>query len=193
MKYAFVFALFLSVQAFADEDCQSLPPIAGESVMALSRDVLQSSQQLYSKVVDLRVRLAGSGDLSVLLNDEGEVEAVRFNYRDKKDVKVLNITARELNQGLLLEYPAQNGAISPLKLSVVRPPGLDPSTGGTFKLEIATSLDPAKFTSYQIRLGKTGNAWGVSQGSSRVKEVVIHPGVSMLSWDGTFQKIEFKN
>ncbi|MFP5459820.1 MAG: hypothetical protein ACLGG7_13875 [Bacteriovoracia bacterium] len=193
MKYAFVFALLLSVQAFADEDCQNLPPIAGESVMALSRDVLQSSQQLYSKVVDLRVRLAGSGDLSVLLNDEGEVEAVRFNYRDKKDVKVLNITARELNQGLLLEYPAQNGAISPLKLSVVRPPGLNPSTGGTFKLEIATSLDPAKFTSYQIRLAKTGTAWGVSQGSSRVKEVVIHPGVSMLSWDGTFQKIEFKN
>lgn len=193
MKYALMFALLLSGTAMADDDCQFLPPIAGDGVTNLSRDVLQASQQLYSKVVDLRVRLAGSGDLSVLVNDEGEVEAVRFNYRDKKDVKVLNITARELNQGMLLEYPALNGAVSPLKLSVVRPPGLDPSTGGTFKLEIATSLDPAKFTSYQIKLGKSGNAWGVNQGSARVKEVIIHPGVSMFSWDGTFQKIEFKN
>ena len=192
MRIITFLGLLISLPSLAQIPCDRSLTISNEKIEALSQQVLQATQESYAKVVALKVKHAGSGDLSILLNEDNEVVAVRFNYSDGKDVQVLNVTAAELNQGKALQYPGPDGAVSPLRLSVVRPPGLNPTTGGTFNIDIATDIEPVKLKSYKLQLGKTGNTWTVGQGNARVKDVIIHPGISWASWDGTFQKIEFE-
>lgn len=191
MRIICCLCLLFSWASYAQLPCDQSLTVTNEKIENLSQQVLQATQESYAKVVDLKVKHAGKGDLSILVNDANEVVAVRFNYSDGKEVKMLNVTATELNQGKALQYPGADGAVSPLRLSVVRPPGLNPATGGTFNIDIATDIDPVKLKSYQLKLTLTGNKWSVGQGSARVKDVIIHPGISWASWDGTFQKIEF--
>lgn len=192
MRYFCCLGLLFSLPALAQLPCDKSLTITNQKIEDLSQQVLQATQLSYAKVVDLKVKHAGKGDLSILLNEANEIVAVRFNYSDGKEVQMLNVTAAELNQGKALQYPGPDGAVSPLRLSVVRPPGLNPATGGTFNIEIATDIEPVKLKSYKLQLGKVGNKWNVGQGSARVKDVIIHPGISWASWDGTFQKIEFE-
>lgn len=192
MRILYFLGLLISLPSLAQIPCDKSLTITNEKIETLSQQVLQATQESYAKVVDLKVKHAGKGDLSILLNEANEIVAVRFNYSDGKEVQMLNVTAAELNQGKALQYPGPDGAVSPLRLSVVRPPGLNPATGGTFNIDIATDIEPVKLKSYKLQLGKVGNKWNVGQGSARVKDVIIHPGISWASWDGTFQKIEFE-
>jgi hypothetical protein len=192
MRYFCCLGLLFSLPALAQLPCDKSLTITNQKIEDLSQQVLQATQLSYAKVVDLKVKHAGTGDLSILVNEENEVVAVRFNYRDGKDVKMINVTADELNQGKSLQYPGPDGAVSPLRLSVVRPPGLNPGTGGTFNIDIATAIEPVTLKNYKLKLAKTGNLWSVGQGNTRVKDVIIHPGISWASWDGTFKKIDFQ-
>lgn len=193
MKYlAIFFLLTVPLISSAIEDCplpvSTMPPL----VNTLMGDVAAVTGHLYTKVMDLKVRHAGSGDLSVLQNAQGEVEAVKFFYKNGNDVKNLVVTTDELNQGRAIQYPGQSGSVSPLKLEAVRPPGMNAETGGLFNLQIATKLSPPTFLQYQIRLNKEGRNWVVDYNGTRPKTVVLSPGISFLSWDGTFQRVEFQ-
>jgi hypothetical protein len=193
MKILYLMLCILSLKAFAQEICNSNLIIADEKIETLSKIAFKATQESYKKLVNISVKHAGNGDLSILVNESNEIVAVRFNYRDGDDVKILNVTAEELNSGKSLEYPGQDGAVSPLRLSVARPPGLIPGSGATFNLDIATDLDPLKLQNYQLKLTKSGNSWSVAHGNkAQVNDVVIHPGISWASWNGTFKKIEFK-
>ena len=63
-----------------------------------------------------------------------------------------NVTADELNQAKSLQSPGPDGAVSPLRLSVARPPGLNPGTGGTFNIDIATAIEPVTLKKLQIKV-----------------------------------------
>ncbi len=178
--------------ARAAESCYPEDAPLTAAIETLSLDVLAATDKLFTRVVSMKIRMAGSGDISILLNDAGEVEAVRINYQDGKDVRVLTVTAEELNRGQLLQLAGQEGKASPLRLSVKRPPGLNPATGGEFNLEIATDLAPLKLANYPVRLAKSGDAWVLNSAEGRVREVVIHPSVGLTGWRGTFTRVELK-
>lgn len=185
-------SLTLPFLAWGIEDCD--PPVtpAPQAVTSLASDVAKATNHLYTKLVDLKVRHAGSGDLSILLNPEGEVEAVKFFYKNGNEVKNLVVSTEDLNKGRAIQYPGRSGSVSPLKLDAVRPPGVNPGTGGVFNLQIATKLSPPAFVQYQIHLVREGKNWVVEYNGTRPKSVVLNPGISFLSWDGTFQKVEFQ-
>lgn len=190
-KFYFLFVL-AALPAYAQVNCQALPAIAPSAVEALAEPVLQAAQQSYTKLLDLKVNHGGKGDLSILLNPAGEIEAVKFYYKDEDGVKAYVVTSEEFNQGKAIQYQPKDGNVSPLKLSVVRPPGLNPGKGGTFNLTIATKLDPPYYREHMVKLSQDDGKWVVDALGVRTKEVILSPGVSFFSWDGTFQKVEFK-
>ncbi|MBY0517619.1 MAG: hypothetical protein K2P81_11955 [Bacteriovoracaceae bacterium] len=192
MKLIIAAVLIFSFHLKASENCGNLPPIAGSSVNQLSEHVLNAASQSFTKILNLSVNHAGRGDLSILLNPAGEIEAVKFYYKDGDNIKSYVVTSEELNQGKAIEYSSKDGGPSPLRLEAIRPPGLNPGKGGPFNLEIATSLNPLKKRLHTVKLSKENGKWVVDALGVRAKEVILDPGISWLSWDGTFQKVEFK-
>ncbi len=192
MKRLLFLCAFVPTLALSQVDCGSLPQIVGPQVVDTADIVLQAAQQEFTEIMKLDVKHAGKGNLSLQLNPAGDIEAVKFYYKNGNDVKVYVVTTEEFNQGKAIEYPAQNGTQSPLRLSVIRPPGLNPGKESFFNLEIITDFDPLNKRSHHIKLSREGNRWVVDALGTRAKQVVLHPGVGFLSWDGTFQKVEFK-
>jgi hypothetical protein len=191
MKRLLFLCAFVPTLALSQVDCGSLLPIVGPQVVDTAEIVLQAAQQEFKEIMKLEVMYAGKGNLSLQLNPVGDVEAVKFYYKNGSDVKVYVVTTEEFNQGKAIEYPPQNGSLSPLRLSVIRPPGLNPGKESFFNLEIITDYDPLQKRSHRIKLSREGNKWVVESQGARAKQVVLHPGI-FFGWDGTFQKVEFK-
>jgi hypothetical protein len=146
----------------------------------------------FLKVADLKVNRAGSGDLSILVDEAGKVLAVKFHYVDGKDKKDFTVSIDDFNKGKGINYPALKNNVSPLKLSAVRPPGIDPKTGGEFNLIIGTSVEPAVYQSSSIKLTKKDGEWQISSSQKNIKKVTLSPGISWAAWDGTFQEAKFE-
>lgn len=146
----------------------------------------------FTKVADLKVNHAGSGNLSILVDEAGSVLAVKFHYVDGKDKKDFTVSIDDFNKGKGIDYPALKNKVSPLKLSAVRPPGIDPKTGGEFNLIIGTSIEPAVYKNSIIKLSKKNGEWKISTGQKNIKKVTLSPGISWASWNGTFTEAKFE-
>jgi hypothetical protein len=158
----------------------------------LSSSVNKILATQFTKVADLKVNHAGSGDLSILVDEGGNLLAVKFLYEDGKDKKDFTVSIDDFNKGKGIDYPALKNNVSPLKLSAVRPPGINAKTGGDFNLIIGTSTEPAVYKSSSIKLSKKNGEWAISTGKKNIKKVTLSPGLSWAAWNGTFTEAKFE-
>ena len=197
-SFLFIFAFLFSTQIFA-EDCIHCTPTQNEikapgaGVERLASLVEKSLKTYYVKVAELKVNHAGAGDLSVMVDEAGNVLAVKFYYKNGKDEKNFTVSVEDFNKGKGIEYPAlKAGVVSPLRLTAVNPPGINGANGGNFKLTIATSLDPVKTQDSIVSLKKSNGKWLTETNNKEMKKVTLSPGISWMAWDGTFEEVAFE-
>jgi hypothetical protein len=59
-------------------------------------------------------------------------------------------------------------------------------------LKVRSSVKPEKFTSYPITFDSPMEAPKLSSNGKNFKHIAISPGISWMSWDGTFTGVQFK-
>jgi len=193
MKYFFLLML-VSFPLFAQElDCDP-DVIGGEVISTLAQQNLDVTEKIFKNVLNFNVKMAGEGNISVLTNDKGELEAIRLNYAHKNDKKSFVLDRTKLDRAERISLPGRPGEddFPPLQFYPVKPPGLDFARGGAFKISIITEQNPKKTEEYVVNLRKSGPDWMLDYNNRRVNDMTLHPGVSFLSWKGTFNRIEFK-
>ena len=190
--YSLLIFLLLTSNSFAEIKCiQQVSKFPTEALEQLAIDVDLVVSKSYKSIMSLSINHGGTGDISLLVDDNGIILGLRFKYNDGERVKDFTISAAELNKGISLQYTSETkGQPSPLRLSAVLPPGITAS-GASFRLDIATSLNPLKLKPFVIEVTRRGNSYSTQYKNNVVKKVTLSPGISWLKWDGTFQSAEF--
>jgi hypothetical protein len=192
MKHFFLW-LFLVTPLWAQENCDPVPlvPVA---ISTLAQQNLAVTEQMFRNVLRFNVKMAGDGNISVLLNPQGNLEAIRLNYTNNDDKKSFVLDRAKLDRAERISLPGRPDEDDrpPLQFYPLKPPGLDFQRGGVFKVAIMTSQDPPRTEEYEVTLRKSGSDWIIDQNNRRIHTMTLHPGVSFLSWKGTFDRIEFR-
>ena len=195
--YALFVSLFLAStsNSFAEVKCnQQFSNLASEAFVKLAADVDKVVLKSYKSIMTLSIDHGGTGDISLLIDENGIILGLRFSYQDNdktKPEKIFTIRADELNRGKRLEYtPETKGQPSPLRLSAVLPPGITAS-GASFKLDLATSLSPLDLKPFVIEVRKQGNSFVPRYNNTNVQRITLSPGLSWFKWDGTFKGAAF--
>ncbi len=192
MKLFFVWLVLLG-PVWAEENCDPVP--AGmNGLKDFAYQNLSVTEQMFKNVLKFNVKMAGEGNISVLVNDKGQLEALRLNYSHKDDKKSFVLDRTKLDRAERISLPGRPGEDDqpPLQFYPVKPPGLDFVKGGVFKIAIITEQDPPRTEEYEVTLRKSGPDWILDQNNRKVTSMTLHPGVSFLSWKGTFNRIEFR-
>ncbi len=192
MKF-FLFVLFLSLPALAQENCDP-QTLAMNSLDSFAQQNLAAANMLFKNVLKFNVKMAGDGNISVLLDERGNLEAIRLNYNHNNEKKFFILDREKLESADRISLPGRPGENDqpPLQFYPVKPPGLDFVKGGAFKIAITTEQSPPRVEEYVVTLRKSGSDWIIDQRDRQVKEMTLHPGLSFLSWKGTFNKIDFR-
>ena len=194
MKHFFLW-LFLMAPVWAQENCNPAPSV-NETITNLAYQNLAVTEQLFQNVLRFNVNMAGNGNISVLLNPQGELEAIRLNYANGDEKQSFVLDRAKLDRAERISLPGRPGENDrpPLQFYPVKPPGLDFQRGGVFKVAIITSQDPARTQEYEVTLRKSGADWILDHNNRRVRTMTLNPDVSILSmsWKGTFNSIKFR-
>jgi uncharacterized protein (DUF2249 family) len=133
----------------------------------------------------------GTGNVSVIVDENGNLSAVRADFNLKGSKSMMMKTIDELNAGERLNYV--NGK-DPKPALVVRKKSANISTsaGGEFVFAIL-SEKPDKYKTYSVFLRKHNGAWIAKDASGEtLKSVDLTPNAPGLSWNGTFSSATFK-
>ncbi|MCE3011796.1 MAG: hypothetical protein LW878_01905, partial [Proteobacteria bacterium] len=134
MKHFFLW-LFLIAPVWARENCDPVPlvPVA---ISSLAQQNLAVTEQMFRNVLRFNVKMAGDGNISVLVNPQGHLEAIRLNYAHKDDKKSFVLDRAKLDRAERISLPGRPGEDDqpPLQFYPVKPPGLDFQRGGVFKV-----------------------------------------------------------
>lgn len=192
MKIVLIF-LLLSVGAHADENCDPFP-ILPAPIRDFAYENLAVTDEFFQNLVSFDVKYAGKGNILVLTNDQGEIEAIRLNYSHEGVTQKDTLDREKLAGGEKISLPGRPGVQEdpPLEFYPIIPPGLNFKTGGTFKIDIITNQNPRRTTEYTLKLIKSGPEWMIEQNNRRISSMTLHPSVSFFSWKGAFDKIEFR-
>lgn len=174
--------------AQGDIECDYDQPIPVAAVELL--DSMQKiSEGLYKDVATLKVNHDGEGKLSVFF-ENGEPKIIKLTYKNGSGTVIKQVTFDDLAKGKPLIYENKD---KPGK-AIVLEKGPNFKKGNyDFKFKVRSSLDPEKFHSYSIKFDPNVDAPKISYNDKSFKKMIISPGVSMFSWDGTFKNVEFKN
>lgn len=184
------FCLILSLSAFSqEENCNPgvIPAVADAPVRMV--DAIMSG--MYKEIISLKVNHDGEGSLSVYYED-GKPTILRMTYKSKKGLVEKSIPL-DGSRPLVYENPDIPGPA----IVVEKLPGSQPGKM-QFQLKVRSELRPelpekGTFTSYKIDFDTDINNPSVTHRGKPFKKVVIAPGVSMFSWDGTFKRVDFKD
>jgi hypothetical protein len=176
---------FLSA-AHSSEMCTSVQVPAAELLNTLKA----VSEGLYKDISFLKVNLDGDGKLSVFY-ENGEPKLLKLTYTNSKGTIVVQKSFDELERGIPLVYENKD---KPGKAIVLeKTTGFKDGDKYSFKLSIRSGVDPEKHAAHQIDFESDPSGPKLLSNKKPFKNIVLSPGVSMFSWDGTFKKVEFKN
>ena len=53
-------------------------------------------------------------------------------------------------------------------------------------------MKPEKFATHELEFDANPNAPKILNKNKSFRSIIMSPGISFMSWDGTFEKVEFK-
>ncbi len=184
-----VLCLFVTLPSWSfayEDDCEEGVPIptgAGELLKTLE----SVSNGLYKNIATMKVNHDGEGVLSVYYED-GKPKLLKLTYKNGSGTVVKQVTFDDLAAGkpLIYENPDKPG-----KAIVLEKGPRFNSNHYDFRFKIRSKLKPEEFETYPLQFNPSVDSPVVSYNNKTFKKMVISPGVSMFSWDGTFKKVEF--
>lgn len=188
LKLILLCSLIITPHAFAqEEDCDTpaIPLPAREFVSAMAA----VTNGLYKDVSSLKVNLDGEGKLSVFF-ENGKPKLLKMTYKNGKGSSSGQKTFDDLEKGNPLVYENKDKPGN----AIILERGETFQKNGKYSLilKVRSGLNPEKHTSYPIEFDANVDSPKLSSNGKDFKSIVISPGVSMFSWDGTFKKVEFK-
>jgi hypothetical protein len=170
-----------------EEDCEQGTP---DTLSTLMEDLSKINDSMYKKVLDLKVNHDGEGHLSVFKDKQGTPQLLKLTYKSKGGT-VMNkvLTFKELAEGKSLWYESDD--IKGKAIVVEKAEPFATNKTFQFKVKVRSSLSPEKFLSNVVKFQADSHT--ILNNNKPFKTIVLSPGISFFSWDGTFKKIEFKN
>lgn len=188
----------ISMNATAMENClienqnldeiQRLADGVNDATAAMSE-----SQKVLNLTVTKFGMNQGSGKVSVLTDEKGNLAGVRVDFNLKGKKSVLLKTFNELKNGQKLEY-FENSSSNSAALVVKKAAGTDisPTEGGKFTFSLL-GKKPGTYMHHNLFLRKEGNSWVVkNEKGVTQKSVDLTPNVSGMNWNGTFSSASFE-
>lgn len=172
----------------AEVDCDpalAIPVAAGELLGTLK----SVSEGLYKDIAVLKVNHDGEGKLSVFF-EKGVPKILKLTYKNDNGTVVKQITFDELAKGNPLIY--ENTDKPGKAIMLEKGPNFKEGSYD-FKLKVRSKLSPEQFQTYPLNFNPDVNSPKVTHNKKTFNKMIISPGVSMFSWDGTFKNVEFKN
>lgn len=170
------------------ENCdydQPLPVAAVELLDSLEK----VSAGLYKDIATLKVNHDGEGKLSVFF-ENGVPKLIKLTYKNGSGTVVKQVSFDDLAKGKPLIYENTD---KPGK-AIVLEKGANFKEGNyDFKFKVRSKVSPEQFQTYSINFRPEVNAPKITYNNKSFNKMIISPGISMFSWDGTFTKVEFKN
>lgn len=194
MKFAHVQLLALLIGysgltlAQDEVDCDpalAIPVAAGELLSTLK----SVSEGLYKDIATLKVNHDGEGKLSVFF-ENGVPKILKLTYKNGNGTVVKQVTFDDLAKGNPLIY--ENNDRPGKAIMLEKGPSFKEGNYD-FKLKVRSKLSPEEFQTYPLNFVPNVNSPRVTHNKKTFNKMVISPGVSMFSWDGTFKNVEFKN
>lgn len=191
MKLLLLF-LLISVVAHADENCDPAPSGA-KPLGSFAKSNLQITNSLFTPLMPFNVRMAGPGNISILENEQGEIEAIRLSHDSV--ATPLDLSRSDLLDGKRISLPGRENREDepPLRFYPLTPPGINLSTGGAFKIDIVTKQDgeDSEILSYNVNLTRREGRWVLTHNNRNLSSMTLHPDIGLGGWKGTFSRIEF--
>jgi hypothetical protein len=184
-----VLCLVVYAHANAQEHCES------DAIQVPAKDLLntlkESSESLFKDVSAIEVRFDGKGKLSVFY-EKGTPKLIKLSYTNGNgfmSVGVKTFDEIEAHNPLSYENKAKPGK------AIVVERGSNFKEGDDYNLliRIRSGINPDRYISYPIVFHSELNNPRLSSQGREFDSILITPGVSMFTWDGTFKKVEFKN
>lgn len=184
---AFLF-LLISLSAWSQEEhCEQIA--IDIPTQALLKTMKTVSEGLYKDIATLKVNMDGEGKLSVYF-ENGEPKILKLTYKNGKGTVIKQATFDDLEKGTPLIY--ENSDIKGKAIVLEKAASFKNGKKYNFKFSVRSKVDPETLTSYPVSFEANPDAPVVSNGGSVFSKIVLSPGVSFFSWDGTFKKVEFK-
>lgn len=169
-----------------EEDCEEAMPVptgAGELLKTLEN----VSNGLYKNIATMKVNHDGEGTLSVYF-ENGKPKILKLLYKNGSGTVIKQVSFDDLAAGKPLVYENPD---KPGKAIILEKGPKFNIDHYDFRFKIRSNLNPEEFETYPIQFKPSVNAPEITYKNKTFKEMVISPGVSMFSWDGTFKKVEF--
>ena len=183
----FLLIFFFSSQLKAE--CMGFNPF-GEISEQFINPNLKIIKELQPKVMEVEVSLDGSGQINLVVDEEGKLHAITILYKD--EIAGL-LTIQDLRAGKNISFKPKNKEDpSPLILQLKPQTSIDQNDSAVFLLKVLTSLDPMIYKDTEISLKKIGQSWVPSVKNQKVSKITLSPKLGWSGWTGTFKSFEFK-
>lgn len=194
---ALFMSLIIATSAYSVEDCS----VSGESIEGLMSFIdeanevtgaMTETQKVLGVTVTKFGTNQGSGKVSVLTDEKGNLTGVRVDFTLKGKKVSMVKTFEELKNGEKLEYNKGSETIPALVVQKAYGSDIYPGTGGKFMFSILAKK-PKSYKNYNMFLRKEGGVWIVkNENGTRLNSVDLTPNVSGMDWNGTFSEAEFE-
>jgi hypothetical protein len=171
-----------------DEDCDQMN--GKDEFASFVADLSQINDSMYKKVLDLEVNHDGKGDLSVFYDQHGIPQILKLSYKNKGGEMNKVLTFKDLADGESLWY--ENDDVKGKAIIVEKAEPFVSGKAYQFQVKVRSSLDPDRFTSHVVKFNADAKSHSVANNNRTFRKMVLSPGISFFSWDGTFKKVDFK-
>lgn len=146
------------------------------------------TDNLFRDIITFKVNLDGQGKIEVFFV-KCEPKILRMNYSNGIGQFVEQVSFDDLAKGIPLSYENKDKKGK----AIVLAPSESFKEGKTyhFKLLIRTGVNPDVYSTFPLELDTSSSIPKVSVKKKKVTRITLTPGVSFLSWDGTFKKVDF--
>jgi hypothetical protein len=188
-------SLFLSQAAQAFEMCEPMVGDSFESIEELAQASLEITDKLSQDILSVSVTKyganQGSGAVSILTDEKGNITAIKVKFNLKGKIQTMMKTFDEVSNDQKIEYIQESETKAALIVKKATGANIDAAKGGEFTFSILAKK-PDTYIQYPLSLKREGNSWIVKnpQGS-KLSSVDLNPNVSWASWNGTFSKATF--
>lgn len=190
IKIIILILLSISLNVFSqdkidEENCKSASiQLPADKIVG---DLSAITGKLFTDVATLKVNHDAEGKLSVYF-EKGEPKILKFTYNNNS--VVITKTFEELEKGEEIVYQNKD---HPGKAIILKK-GEKFKNGDkySFNLLLRSKKKPEEHKTYPIEFDANATSPKVSYKDSQFKQIVISPGVSFLSWNGTFTGVDFK-
>jgi hypothetical protein len=194
-KYIFLIFIVSFNLSLASELCRTSDK-SFEDLKNFSEDALNVTSKISQKILGVTVTKfgmnQGSGNVSVIVDDKGNISAVQVTFKIDGKIETMVKTFDQLSKGEKLEYI--NGSEKKPALVVKKASGatIYAASGGEFTFSIL-SEKPDKYIHYKLFLRKSGSSWIVKNSSgTKLSSVDLTPNAPWGEWNGTFSKATFE-